>query len=496
MTLLRDYLNELPDVEEIRGDILQEISGVTIDSRCVKPGFIFCAVRGANIDANAFIPTAIAAGAVAIVSESECQSFEGVAWIRVKNSYHAASHLAMVQAHCPADKLNLWGITGTNGKTTSAFLLREIFNACVPHEKVGMIGTIQYSYGNVVIEADRTTPPAFAVQKLFAEMEQVGVSNVVLEMSSHALEQRRLGRTAFRGAIFSNLSGDHLDYHGTMENYYQCKKMLFTRDLCHGGIAIINCAHETGVRLASEIRNERPDVICVTYGFEGDNDYCISVEECGITGSYFIISGKDETYELKSPMIGTYNIENIAGVFLLGLKHGFEAEMMRKVIAQCLGAPGRLEPILFPQEFAVYVDYAHTDDALLNVLTALRPITSGKVITVFGCGGDRDRSKRPRMGAVASANSDIVIVTSDNPRTEDPQIIINDIMEGIPNLENCRIESNRHEAIRLAVSLAQKGDVILLAGKGHENYQDQGGVKHHFDDREEVLAIRNEMTNI
>lgn len=495
MTILRDYLSELPEVEMVQGDISREISGVTIDSRAVRPGFIFCAVRGANIDANTFIPAAIASGAVAIVSEAACQSIEGVTWIQVKNSYHAASHLAMVDAQCPADKLNLWGITGTNGKTTSAFLLREIFAACDPAEKVGMIGTIQYSYGDVVIEADRTTPPAFAVQNLFAKMVQAEVRNVILEMSSHALEQRRLGRTAFRGAIFSNLSGDHLDYHGTMENYYQCKKLLFIRDLCQGGIAVINCAHESGKRLAAEVRAERPDVASVTYGFDEDVDYRIVIDACGISGSQFTLLGKNEKYELRSPMIGTYNIENVAGVFLLGLKHGFDPQIMSRVIAQCLGAPGRLEPILFPQGFAVYVDYAHTDDALLNVLSALRPLTQGKVISVFGCGGDRDRSKRPRMGAVAEANSDLVIVTSDNPRTEEPQAIIDDILEGISNREMCHIEINRRDAIRLAISLAQKGDVILLAGKGHENYQDQNGVKHHFDDREEVELIRSEMLN-
>lgn len=484
MTTIQDYLSQLEEVTKVVGDVSKEVTGVTIDSRQVAPGFIFCAVNGANFNAVKFIPNAIKAGAIAIVAEEKVEVPSPVAFIQVANSYHAAARLAMVAQHCPASKMTLWGITGTNGKTTTAFLIRDLWKNA--KKNVGMIGTVQYSYGEVIVEADRTTPPAFASQELLAKMVDNGVTDVVLEMSSHALDQQRLGKASFVGAIFTNLSGDHLDYHKNMENYYQCKKLLFTRDLTQGGIAIINTNHDSGKRLAVEIKQERSDVKCLTFGYQTTDDWRITEVHSALAESQFKLVCGDDILNISTPLIGDFNIENVTGAVLLAYEVGIPKTIICDTIKKSMGAPGRLQALVSPKAFAVYIDYAHTDDALENVLKTLNKLKHNRIITLFGCGGDRDKTKRPRMAEVASKLSDITIVTSDNPRTEDPQQIINDILPGIIPSAVKQVIIDRATAIEQTIASAQEGDIILIAGKGHENYQEINGVKHHFDDAEEV----------
>ena len=390
-----------------------------------------------------------------------------------------------------AKALDVFAVTGTNGKTSIAFMLRRIFNEAFA-DHCGLLSTVEYDTGAACCEeAARTTPDAFAFQRLFAEMRKNQCRRAVIEASSHGLHQHRTGSVKFTGAVFTNLTGDHLDYHLTMEAYFQAKKILFAELLRPDAPAVINVDDPWGKRLLTELKHAN------LYGVSLRNDPMARVQvseiELSSGGSRFTLKTDHTTLHLKSVLIGEHNVCNLALAATLALAAGVDGTLLEKVLASpSIAPPGRLEPFDFPNGVRAFVDYAHTDDALFRVLSAIRAFAPANIITVFGCGGDRDRTKRPRMAEVVSKLSDFSIITSDNPRTEDPLSIIREIESGMLPSARYGVEPDRGEAIRLAVSLARKGDLILIAGKGHENYQEINGVKHPFDDREILKSLQKE----
>ncbi|MGI6356418.1 MAG: UDP-N-acetylmuramoyl-L-alanyl-D-glutamate--2,6-diaminopimelate ligase [Lentisphaerae bacterium] len=472
------------------------ITGATADSRAVKPGYLFCAIRGAKLDGHDFIPQALAAGAAALVVERPVPGLPaGQPQLLVRDAYHAAALVAEVAAGHPARDLRLAAITGTNGKTTSAYLLRAIFKAA--GSCPGMIGTVEYDLGDgCPLPADRTTPTPFQLQELFARLRQTAAEPVILEASSHALAQKRLGTARCQGAIFTNLTRDHLDYHHDFESYYQAKKSLFT-DVCLPlAHRVVNLDDPYGRRLATELTTAGLPVT----GFARKSGATAQVTVDDIVASaegseftlHFIDQG--ENLRLRTPLPGPYNIANAAGVATLARLWGLTPQTITSALANCQGAPGRLQKVSSPGlPFQVLVDYAHTDDALDNALTALRHLAPSQLIAVFGCGGDRDRSKRPLMARAAAKNADLVVVTSDNPRTEKPEDIIDEILTGLPAGAAHVAIADRRQAIRHALTAAKPGAIVLIAGKGHEDYQEINGVKHPFNDADVASEIIQEL---
>lgn len=478
----------------VASSLLQDIeaTGATHDSRCVKPGYVFCAVRGEKSDGHAYIRASIQSGAVAVMCEQPLPEDirNSVSWIQVRDGHKAMARVAQWASGHASDSMKLWGITGTNGKTTSAYLLRSIL--CAANRHTGMVGTIVYEIGNgISYTADRTTPTPFDLQKLFAEMCQAGTTDAVMEVSSHSIDQERFADSQFSGAIFTNLTQDHLDYHHTMENYYLCKRRMFADMMADGAPLVINSDDEYGARLASEMRAIGKNVIA--FGARPGADAVMTIQHYvsdGILGQRVAIrlpDGKKLEATVRQP--GEYNAYNLAGAMILAAAAGIDTEIICRTASDFAGAPGRLQYVGLPNGARAYVDYAHTDDAITKALGALRPFCSGKLVIVFGCGGDRDRTKRPKMATAASA-ADFVIVTSDNPRTESPDAIIRDILPGIP--ASCRylVEPDRAAALLAAARMSAPEDVILVAGKGHEDYQEINGVKHHFSDVEVLSKIQ------
>jgi len=460
------------------------IHGASSDSRQVKAGWLFCAIPGTHLDGATYIPAALAAGAVAIVSSQSVELPPGIGYAHVKDAYAAAGRIAACAHGLPANALNLLAVTGTNGKTTCAFLLRDLLRQAAG--KVGMVGTVAYTFGDTVITADRTTPEPFQLQSLLRRMVDDGVETAVMEVSSHALVQNRLGQSQFSGAIFTNLTGDHLDYHRTSENYYQAKKSLFTTHLTADALAVINVDDGAGQRLADELRSDLPDLRILTYGEAAEAAVRITNLELSRAGCAFNLSLDGTELTLFSPLIGRYNVSNLAAAAALAHGIGITSEVIRDALQSARGAPGRLEAITAPSGLTIFVDYAHTDDALQNVLMALEQLRPSAIAIVFGCGGDRDCSKRPRMGRVAASFADRIYITNDNPRSEDPDAIIAEIRAGIP--PSCALSCipDRREAIRTAIHEANPGDFVLVAGKGHETYQISGEQQLPFNDVQEV----------
>lgn len=485
--LLENIYNAISEnVISAKGDMTTAISGASPDSRKICPGFLFCAMKGAKLDGHDYIPQAIANGASAILAEHQVDIPNDVPLIVVKNPYKVFGIVAEIVAKKPTDSFSILAVTGTNGKTTTAYLLREILK--VSGHSTGMIGTVEYDLGNgTKINADRTTPTPFELQELFSALKDNTVEYAVMETSSHALEQGRLGTAKCQLAIFTNLTQDHLDYHLNMENYYQAKKLLFTQHLADDGTAIINCDDKSGCRLAKELAS--PKTLC--YSFNGENSANVHIHDLSLTpgGSSFVISFPNGTeWNASTRLPGIYNAANAAGALCAAFAIGIEKESALAAIANSSGAPGRMQPVsISGQNFHVYVDYAHTDDALCNVLSAFKSIPHNRIITVFGCGGDRDRTKRPLMGKAAAENSDMLFVTSDNPRSENPEDIIGEIVNGIPYNTPYQTITDRREAIFAAISQAKPDDIVLIAGKGHEDYQEIKGVKNHFNDCETAL---------
>ena len=480
-------LNELlKNVETLNiiGDVDVEITGVNIDSRRIEKGHLFVAIPGTVTDGHKFIPKAIELGATAVLCEKipEEQTPE-VTYVQVASTEDAVGKAATLFYGDPSRKLKLVGVTGTNGKTTIATLLYNMFRKF--GHKCGLLSTVCNYIEGEAIPADHTTPDPIELNRLLAQMVDAGCEYAFMECSSHAIAQKRIGGLKFAGGLFTNLTRDHLDYHKTFENYRDAKKAFFD-GLDKDAFAITNADDKNGMIM---VQNCKAQV--KTYSTRTMADFKAKIIECHFEGMYLDINGK----EVGVQFIGKFNVSNLLAVYGAAVMLGKKPEDILLILSTLKSVNGRLEPIHSPEGYTAIVDYAHTPDALENVLNAIHEVLNGngKVITVCGAGGNRDKGKRPIMAQEAVKQSDKVIITSDNPRFEEPQDIINDMLAGLDQKQMKKVLSivDRREAIRTACMLAEKGDVILIAGKGHEDYQEIKGVKHHFDDKEVVKEIFN-----
>ena len=480
-------LNELlKNVEtlNIAGDVNVEITGVNIDSRRIENGHLFVAIPGTVTDGHKFIPKAIELGATAVLCETVPEEqTAGVTYIKVASTEDAVGKVATLFYGDPSRKLKLVGVTGTNGKTTIATLLYNMFRKF--GYKCGLLSTVCNYIEDEAIPADHTTPDPIELNRLLAQMVDAGCDYAFMECSSHAIAQKRIGGLKFAGGLFTNLTRDHLDYHKTFENYRDAKKAFFD-GLDKDAFAITNADDKNGMVMVQNCKAQ-----IKTYSTRTMADFKAKIIECHFEGMYLDINGK----EVGVQFIGKFNVSNLLAVYGAAVMLGKKPEDILLVLSTLKSVNGRLEPIHSPEGYTAIVDYAHTPDALENVLNAIHEVLNGKgkVITVCGAGGNRDKGKRPIMAQEAVKQSDKVIITSDNPRFEEPQDIINDMLAGLDQKQMKKVLSivDRREAIRTACMLAEKGDVILIAGKGHEDYQEIKGVKHHFDDKEVVKEIFN-----
>jgi len=463
-----------------------EINAVRTDSRSVTHGDLFVAVPGTTSDGHRFAGDAMAKGAKAIVlerddavSDPECMH-AGVVKIVVPKVRTALARIAANAYGRPAEHLRMVGVTGTNGKTTTAHLISAVLQA--GGERAATIGTIGIRYGDTTLPATHTTPDAVDLNRLLAAMRDGKMTAVSMEVSSHALDQGRVDGIPFACGVFTNLTQDHLDYHHDMERYVGAKKILFDM-LPASGYAVVNADDPWTANLVKDTKAH-----VVTYGTDTDSDVRLIGSQTSVDGSMLEIAHKDTTVSVSSPLIGRFNVSNILAAFAAGLSLGIPVPALELGLASLKNVKGRFERVPSTHGWTAIIDYAHTPDALEKCLHAVRELlgSTGRIITVFGAGGDRDRGKRPLMGGIAVRLSDEVIVTSDNPRSEDPAAIIGEIVAGMPSKKNVTTEPDRHAAIALAATRATDGDVILIAGKGHEEVQVIGGDKHHFSDREEI----------
>ena len=470
----------------IIGDADVEIQGVNIDSRKIEDGHLFVAIKGTQTDGHRFIPKALELGATAVLCEDmpeTCQ--EGVTYVQVASTEDAVGPVATVFYGEPSQTLKLVGVTGTNGKTTIATLLYNMFRKF--GHKCGLLSTVCNYIEGEPIPADHTTPDPIELNKLLHQMVEAGCEYAFMECSSHAIAQKRIGGLKFTGGLFTNLTRDHLDYHKTFENYRDAKKAFFD-ELPKDAFAITNADDKNGLVMVQNCKAK-----IKTYSIRQMSDFRARIIECHFEGMYLEINGR----EVGVQFIGKFNVSNLLAVYGAAVMMGKRPEDVLVVLSTLKSVAGRLEPIRSQDGVTAIVDYAHTPDALENVLNAIHEVLDGKqgkVITVCGAGGNRDKGKRPLMAQEAVKQSDRVIITSDNPRFEEPQDIINDMLAGLTAQQMKKVMSitDRREAIKTATMLAQKGDVILIAGKGHEDYQEIKGVKHHFDDREVVKEIFNQ----
>lgn len=474
---LNDLLRGLKPLE-IHADMEQEITGICYDSRQVQPGNLFVAVSGFAVDGHKFIPMALEKGAAAVLCEHAPEQGSYVTLADTREG------LALVSANWfdhPAEKMTMIGITGTNGKTTSTYLLKHILEKTVG-AKVGLVGTIQNMIGDEVIETERTTPESFELQELFFRMKQAGCTHVIMEVSSHALVLHRVGGIQFDIGIFSNLTQDHLDFHKTMEEYRKAKSMLFS--ISDQGV--INVDDEAGVKMIAEAKCP-----VLTYS-AGKKEADLSAADIQLEpGSVeFTAQYRGERSHVTLPIPGAFSVYNALSVIGAALALEIPLAQIANALQTAHGVKGRAEVVPTPgKPYTVLIDYSHTPDSLENILKTVREFCKGRVMVLFGCGGDRDPVKRSIMGKIASDLADFVVVTSDNPRTEDPMKIIEQIMEGVrQGTTPYEVIENRRQAIRWAMNHAQAGDVLVLAGKGHETYQEIGHEKFHLDEREEVAA--------
>ena len=455
---------------------------VTDDSRTVEAGSVFVAVRGTEFDGHRYIETAIKSGAVAIVAEDDpAEGYEGT-WIQVTSSRDALAVLADLQEGSPSADLNIIGITGTNGKTTIAYLVHEILKRV--RQRAGMIGTIQVDDGATVTPATHTTPGAVELQSLLARMRDNGCHGVAMEVSSHGLEQGRVKGVHFKVGVFTNLTQDHLDYHGTMGNYFEAKKILFTSMAAESSksVAVVNGDDGYGVDL---LRDFEGRLKLVNYGFGTQCDFQAGGVKQSAKGMEFQLESKGKSFLVRVPLIGRFNVLNTLAALASVEAIGVPLRDAIAAVKDIAGVPGRLELAGMIDGAAVFVDYAHTPDAVQNVCRTLRELEPARLITVFGCGGGRDRGKRGPMARAAEKDSDFCIVTSDNPRKEDPAAIISDVEKGFMGSAHTSI-LDRRDAIRAAIETSRPNDIILIAGKGHEDYQIFANETITFDDRVEV----------
>ncbi len=465
---------------ETAGSADVNITGINIDSRRVVPGNMFIAMRGTQVDGHQFIPKAVELGAVAVLCEDiPSDAPASVTFVKVADCEDCVGQIATTFYGNPTAKLRLVGVTGTNGKTTVATLLYNMFRKM--GHKCGLLSTVCNYIEDEAVPATHTTPDPIELNQLLARMVEAGCEYAFMECSSHAIAQKRIGGLTFAGGIFTNLTRDHLDYHKTFENYRDAKKAFFD-NLPKSAFAITNADDRNGMVMT---QNTKASV--KTYSTRSMADFTAHIIECHFEGMYLEMDG----HEVGVQFIGKFNVSNLLAVYGAARMLGKETEDILLVMSTLKSVSGRLEPLRSPEGYTAIVDYAHTPDALENVLCAIHEVLNGKgqVITVCGAGGNRDKGKRPLMAQEAVKQSDKVIITSDNPRFEEPQDIINDMLAGLTPQQKKKVLTitDRREAIRTACMLAQKGDVILVAGKGHEDYQDVKGVKHHFDDKEELM---------
>ena len=475
---LKELLKDIP-VIAIVGSEDVEITDVNIDSRRIKDGHLFIAMKGTQVDGHKFVPKAIELGAKAVMCEDMPEEkAEVVTYVQVESTEDVVGKVATTFHGNPSTKLKLVGVTGTNGKTTIATLLYNMFTKM--GHKCGLLSTVCNYIIDEAIPSDHTTPDPIELNRLLDRMVQAGCEYAFMECSSHAIAQKRIGGLTFAGGIFTNLTRDHLDYHKTFENYRNAKKAFFD-SLPKTAFAITNADDKNGMVM---VQNTKATV--KTYSIRTVADFKARIIECHFEGMYLEMDG----HEVGVQFIGKFNVSNLLAVYAAAVMLGKSPEDVLVVMSTLHSVSGRLEPIHSPEGYTAVVDYAHTPDALENVLNAIHEVLDGKghVITVCGAGGNRDKGKRPLMAQEAVKQSDKVIITSDNPRFEEPQDIINDMLAGLNAQQMKKVISivDRREAIRTACMMAQKGDVILIAGKGHENYQEIKGVKHHFDDHEVV----------
>lgn len=467
---------------EVCGDSALEVKGVNMDSRLVKSGDLFIAVKGTQADGHAFIGKALDNGAVAVVMSNPIPADrpEGVTFVRVADTEDAVGKVATQFYGDPTSRLKLVGVTGTNGKTTIATLLYNMFRKM--GFKCGLCSTVCNYIDGEAVPTEHTTPDPITLNALLARMVEAGCEYAFMECSSHAIHQKRIGGLVFAGGIFTNLTRDHLDYHKTFENYRDAKKAFFDA-LPAGAFAITNADDKNGL-----VMTQNTKATVKTYSTRTAADYKGRILEESIEGMLLDMDGS----EVSVRFVGRFNVSNLLAVYGAAVMLGQSSEEVLRVLSTLNPVNGRFEAIRSPKGFSAVIDYAHTPDALANVLTAIGEIVKGKgqIITVCGAGGNRDKGKRPLMAQEAANRSDRVIITSDNPRFEEPQDIINDMLAGLDADQMAKTISiaDRREAIRAAAMMAREGDVILVAGKGHEPYQEIKGVKHHFDDHEEVRA--------
>ena len=479
--ILRDLIKDIKPIG-IYGDADIEIAGVDIDSRQVADGHLFVAIKGTQVDGHQFIGKAVAAGAAAILCEQlPDEQATGVTYVVVASTEETVGKVATLFFGNPSRQLKLVGVTGTNGKTTIATLLYNMFRKF--GHKCGLLSTVCNYIDGEAVAADHTTHDPIQLNKLLARMVAAGCEYVFMECSSHAIHQHRIGGLHFAGGIFTNLTRDHLDYHKTFENYRDAKKAFFD-SLPKSAFAITNADDKNGMVMVQNTKARMK-----TYSTRGMADFRARLLECHFEGMYLEVDGR----EVGIQFIGKFNVSNLLAVYGAALMLGKAPDDILVVLSTLKSVSGRLQPVSSPEGYTAIVDYAHTPDALENVLNAIHEVLDGKgqVITVCGAGGNRDKGKRPLMAQEAVRQSDRVIITSDNPRFEDPQAIIDDMLAGLTPQQKNKVLTivDRREAIRTACMLAKKGDVILVAGKGHEDYQEIEGVKHHFDDREVLEEI-------
>ncbi len=460
-------------------------SDVTHDSRQARESTLFVAIKGATVDGHRFVEDVMRRGATGIISESDPPDGFAGAWLKVEDARVALAKTAAFVNGDPSHDLDLVGVTGTNGKTTTTYLIFALAKAA--GQKPAMLTTVEYRIGDKSEPAVRTTPEASDTNRFLREAVDSGCAMAVMETSSQAIDLHRCDGLRFKVAVFTNLTRDHLDYHKTMENYFDAKKQLFDGRLGEKpGASVINIDDEWGGKLADELRSAGEKVVTFSQQPSSTADLTASkIEVSLIRGTSFLLRTPADERQITSPLVGHPHVYNMLSATATALELGYDLDSISEGLSTCVGAPGRFERVPHEGDFAVVVDYAHTDDALLNTLKTARDLTDGRIITVFGCGGDRDQTKRHPMGEIAGEYSDRVIITSDNPRNEDPLKIISEIEMGVKEKNSAyEIIPDRREAINRAITSAKANDVVIIAGKGHETYQIVGGDKFHFDDRE------------
>ena len=479
---LKDIIRDLTVLER-NVDPETEITGVSYDSRATQPGDLFVAVRGFESDGHRFIPMAVQKGAAAVLCETPPE--KGVPYVRVADCRLGLALTSRAFFGDPASEMTLIGITGTNGKTTSSYLIKHLLE-CKRDAKVGLIGTNGIMIGDEFLHSERTTPESYELHKLFRQMADAGCTHVVMEVSSHSLVLERVAGIRFDVGLFTNLTQDHLDFHGTMEEYAAAKRLIFRQSK-------LGCVNLDDAWADYMMQEQK----CPFLTFSAErNDAELTAKDIRLSASgvRFAAVRSGELALTKLAIPGMFSVHNALGVMAVGLSLGISLADCADALSSAKGVKGRVESVPTDGDYAILIDYAHTPDALENVLKTLKPVTHGRLIAVFGCGGDRDKAKRPIMGAIAETNADICVVTSDNPRTEDPEEIVREIVAGMKHKRTAtKVICDRIEAIHWAIDNAHGGDVILLAGKGHEDYQIVGHEKRHMDEREivaEYLEMR------